>query len=62
MKLPKLIRVYVTAKSKSQNFFGDLRSGQFLDLIIIRHWQSVKMTFIPKYELEHATYLKVFLY
>ena len=28
--------------------FGDLRSGQFCDLTMIRQWENVQMPFIPK--------------
>ena len=45
------ITVSVSAKLSSRNFdSGNLRSGQFCDLIIIRQWENIQMPF-PKVRL-----------
>ena len=42
----QLIKASVPTKRVSRNFdFGDLRSGQFWDLTIIRQWENVHMLF-----------------
>ena len=41
-----MVKASIPAKRISWNFdFGDLRSGQFRDLTIIRQWQNVHITF-----------------
>ena len=45
----KLIRTSIPIKVYSRNFdFGDLRSGRFCDVAIIRQWENVQMLFLPK--------------
>ena len=44
MKRTELFEVISTYKDMSQNLYsGDLRSGQFYDLPIIRLWEHMKM-------------------
>ena len=49
LNFQKLIRASVPTKTYSRNFdFGDLRSGRFWDVAIIRQWENVQMLFLPK--------------
>ena len=56
----QLIGASASTKRTSWNFdFGDLRSGQFCDLAIIRQVENVQLFFIPKVREYHANYLKI---
>ena len=42
--------------------FGDLRSGQFCDITVIKHCEMPKCLSFRKYDWEHANHIKIFLY